>query len=205
MTAIELFGQRGYDGVSTRMLADSAGVNVAAIKYYFGSKDELYLGAIDYIVATITPRLNLVTELAGETRNIAGDDPHRQAAMLARVIDAILTTFLGKPEIRAFMPLVLRELTVPGPHFNRLYEAVFRKVHTLLTELVGWVLGRDPHEPSTVVRTHAVVGQMVIFHVGRTILQRRLEVDDYSEEELRAIHEETTESVLLSLGLPHVR
>ena len=36
-----LFAQRGFDGASLRQLTASAGVNLAAVNYHFGSKDKL--------------------------------------------------------------------------------------------------------------------------------------------------------------------
>lgn len=40
--ARELFTVMPYDKVSTRLLAEKAGVNVAMIRYYFGNKDGLF-------------------------------------------------------------------------------------------------------------------------------------------------------------------
>ncbi len=37
-TAESLFAQQGYEAVSIRQLAAEAGVNVAMVSYYFGSK-----------------------------------------------------------------------------------------------------------------------------------------------------------------------
>jgi AcrR family transcriptional regulator len=43
----ELFGRRGVDGTTIRDLAEAAGVNVAAVHYHFGGKDELYAVVIE--------------------------------------------------------------------------------------------------------------------------------------------------------------
>src|SRR5579872_5949944 len=40
-TAESLFGQNGYDATSLRQIIAEAGVNLAAIHYHFGSKQEL--------------------------------------------------------------------------------------------------------------------------------------------------------------------
>ena len=40
-TAETLFAERGFDGTSVRDIAEEAGVNVAMISYYFGSKEKL--------------------------------------------------------------------------------------------------------------------------------------------------------------------
>lgn len=45
--ADELFGDRGFDGVSMRDVAQHAGVNKALVFYYFGSKDQLFEQVLD--------------------------------------------------------------------------------------------------------------------------------------------------------------
>jgi len=40
--ALELFGSKGYDSTSIRELSQEAGINVAMINYYFGSKEKLF-------------------------------------------------------------------------------------------------------------------------------------------------------------------
>ena len=40
--ALDLFGERGLTGTTVRDIAARAKVNVAAISYHFGGKDELY-------------------------------------------------------------------------------------------------------------------------------------------------------------------
>src|SRR5689334_9184871 len=40
-TAERLFGQQGYSGTSLRQIISEAGVNLAAVHYHFGSKEEL--------------------------------------------------------------------------------------------------------------------------------------------------------------------
>lgn len=40
--AEKLFCQRGFEGTSVREITAEAGCNVAAVNYYFGSKEKLY-------------------------------------------------------------------------------------------------------------------------------------------------------------------
>lgn len=44
--AIELFSNRGYDGVSIREIATLADVHFASIRYHFGDKEDLYRACI---------------------------------------------------------------------------------------------------------------------------------------------------------------
>src|SRR6516162_8697266 len=45
--AVELFGSKGFDNTSVRELCHEAGINIAMINYYFGSKEKLFLAMVE--------------------------------------------------------------------------------------------------------------------------------------------------------------
>lgn len=47
-SAEKLFAARGYDGTSVRDIAESAGINLAMVSYYFGSKEKLFEAMFSY-------------------------------------------------------------------------------------------------------------------------------------------------------------
>lgn len=47
-SALKLFSTKGFEGTSVREIASDAGVNVAMINYYFGSKEKLFESVVDY-------------------------------------------------------------------------------------------------------------------------------------------------------------
>ncbi|WP_236702076.1 TetR/AcrR family transcriptional regulator [Cupriavidus basilensis] len=47
--ALEQFSTRGFDAVSLREIADTAGVNHAMIRYYFGSKENLWRESVAHL------------------------------------------------------------------------------------------------------------------------------------------------------------
>ena len=52
--ATRLFADRGFDGASTRDIAAEAGVNMAMIAYYFGSKEGLFRAVASEMAHSIT-------------------------------------------------------------------------------------------------------------------------------------------------------
>jgi AcrR family transcriptional regulator len=46
--AEELFSEKGFDGTSVRDISEKAGVNLAMISYYFGSKEKLLEALFDF-------------------------------------------------------------------------------------------------------------------------------------------------------------
>lgn len=55
--ALAQFAARGFDGASTRELAAAAGVNVATLNYYFGSKQGLYDATVDEVYRRLGERV----------------------------------------------------------------------------------------------------------------------------------------------------
>ena len=45
--AVELFGEYGFDGASTRDIAARAGVNAPALQYYFENKEGVYRACVE--------------------------------------------------------------------------------------------------------------------------------------------------------------
>ena len=56
-TAEQLFSKNGYDGTTVRDIAVEAGVNIAMISYYFGSKEKLMEAVFDHRTGNIKLRV----------------------------------------------------------------------------------------------------------------------------------------------------
>lgn len=65
-----MFARHGLDGVSIRAIASAAGVSLATVHHYFGSKDDLYEACVDSMYQELVGmRPRLVAELeAGAAR-----------------------------------------------------------------------------------------------------------------------------------------
>ena len=201
LAAIELFGRDGYAAVSTRALCEHAGTNVSSIKYHFGGKDELYRAAVLFVVEQLKPRIDMMLSAAAHGRELAGDDPALQARLIKRLVGNMLRFFLGSDDIPQFMPFVLREFLMPGPYFDTFYETLPRHLHELFTSLVAMVEGSDPAEETTVIRAHALLGQIMMFHVARHILFRRTQWQAFTPERIDTIICEVQGLTLGALGL----
>lgn len=65
--AREAFAERGFDGASIRAIATGAGVDPALVHHYFGTKDQLFLAAMN---SPIDPRDVLPQVLAGGAQQV---------------------------------------------------------------------------------------------------------------------------------------
>ena len=66
--AEKLFAENGYDGTSIRHISKKAGINIAMISYYFGSKDKLLNSLVAYRNSDF--RMEIETVLAKSTNHI---------------------------------------------------------------------------------------------------------------------------------------
>lgn len=72
--ALELFGHHGLDGVSVRKIAAAAGVSLAMVHHYFGSKAELYDACIDSMydqLIELRPQLAASLAAGGDVQTLA--------------------------------------------------------------------------------------------------------------------------------------
>ncbi len=60
LAAIDQFGERGFDGVSLKMIAEGAQTDVGLTRYYFGSKTGLWQAAIDHLATEFVGGLSLL-------------------------------------------------------------------------------------------------------------------------------------------------
>jgi AcrR family transcriptional regulator len=97
-TAENLFGEFGYEGTSTRLLAKEAGVNVAMISYYFGSKEKLF-------EALVERRTNLTYE---QLTSVAKEETDTWQK-LSKVIDLYVERILTNPK---FHRIICREVSL---------------------------------------------------------------------------------------------
>ncbi|MCG8512284.1 MAG: CerR family C-terminal domain-containing protein [Rhodospirillales bacterium] len=199
---LRLFAAKGFDSVSTRELTRAADVNIAAIGYHFGGKQELYHAVIEQQVKETEP---LVAPIAAQLRaslDEAAGDPEKLSKVATRLVEGLLQAFTGSERMRIRAALIMREYAMPSSGFGIIFHGRIEPLHKGITELVSVVLDRSPDDPQTVVRAHAVIGQIIIFFLARIILFARLGWSSYGPGEMQMVCQEVTESVLLSLGLP---
>src|SRR5690349_4977538 len=78
--AERLFLEHGFDGTSLRMLTAAAGVNLAAVNYHFGGKDELFR---DMLAARFDPLNRDRIALLDDYERAAADRPLDCEALLS--------------------------------------------------------------------------------------------------------------------------
>ncbi|MPZ52598.1 MAG: TetR family transcriptional regulator [Acidimicrobiia bacterium] len=84
-----MFANYGFDGLTTRELADELGLNIATIHYHYGSKQELYKAAVS---RSFTRQRATVQRLLERCEEIDKLTPETFAVLLDSFIDDLLQT-----------------------------------------------------------------------------------------------------------------
>lgn len=107
------FAEKGFRGTTIRAVAASAGVDPALVHHYFGSKDDLFVAALEIPVdprEVMAPVIAAGPDGAGERllRALLGvwDDPAVRPGLLA-LIRSLLADDAGGPMRDAFVPVVV--------------------------------------------------------------------------------------------------
>ncbi len=198
----KLFARDGFDAVSTRALARAAGANLAAITYHFGGKQGLYHAVLRQLVDDTEPLVAPVIERLGAGVKAAGADRKALAGLAAWFIRHLFTAILSQEPIRWQMAMVLREFYEPSEEFPMLLRERVNPLHDAVAGLVAAATGQGARAPETLLLTHAVLGQCMMFGAARTVVWARLDWDGYTPERVERIIATVTPAVLAMLGLP---
>ncbi len=197
--SIRLFGQHGFEGVSTRALCDAANANVSAIKYHFGDKEGLYRATLELMIAEVRAGLDPALHALEAGIEAAEGDPSMLKRITEQFIAKLTQTLLADPQMEARFTLFVREHATPSHFFPLFYEGLPKRLHKSIAKLIGAITGEDPESERVIIRTHIIAGQMMVFLFGRLVLLRRLNVTALSPDMQTMISDEIIQNILRSL------
>jgi AcrR family transcriptional regulator len=201
--ALKMFGERGFEGASTREIATAAGVNAPALQYYFDNKEGVYLACVEHIVGRLWEYMSEVTERAERALEEGADDEALIEAFCAlqlRLAEFMFTEE-GADEWRLFMAR-LQSGEGPAASFELFEHSPKRRVSTAVSTIVGRLLGRPPEDEETLLRTVTLTGQLTVFQCARRSVLARLKWDAIDTERLallKRVISEQTASLLRSM------
>jgi AcrR family transcriptional regulator len=182
LSALRLFGQRGFDGTSTREIAAAANANIGSIAYHFGGKDGLRMAAADHIVETLGAVARPVLGALDETLD-AGMTPEMAETQLHAVAERMVAFIVARPEAGEIVQFVLRELAQPTPALDRIYAGLFEPIHIRLCRIWEQATGEPAESERTRLTTFTLIGQVIYFRIGRIAVARRMAWRDIGPNE----------------------
>jgi len=199
--ALEIFAAEGYEGASTRVLAERAGVNLPAIQYYFGNKEGLYRAVIESIIrhkeAHMAPHTAKVKAALADPAT-----PHEALLdLLCEIFESFVDLVSDGQQVESRRLLYARAEIEQTPGLEMLHESGIREIFEPCLALVGRLLGKPVDDPEIVVHTLALFGQVTIF--CNKPVRRVLKMPEFTEERatsIRAIIRSHTQAVIRDIA-----
>jgi AcrR family transcriptional regulator len=196
--ALDLFGSRGFEATSTRAIASRAKVNLAAIPYYFRSKEGLYRAVAEHIAAELNVLVGAERDRILESVHKTPLSPaHARVAMHALV--ERFASIIVSSEAARWAPFILREQMHPTSAFGVLYEAFMEPTHRALSALLAAVTRSDPGSIETRLRVFTLIGQVIVFRAAQKMVLKRLgwqRIDGGEFEHIKRIVHENLDRII---------
>ncbi len=189
--AERLFGEKGFDGTSIRNIAKEAGINIAMVSYYFGSKEKLLEALILY--RTNDTRMQLDHLL---------NEPIEPAAKLDKLIELYISRVNAN---RCIYQIVHFEL---NNNKRDLDLKAFTEVKKRNVEMLGQIIrqGQDAgvfrKDVNLVLIPPTIIGIIFQFHTSRPLYEEMFNLrtdaafNAYIENELTAHIKQTIKALL---------
>jgi AcrR family transcriptional regulator len=160
--AEQLFADRGFDGTSVRDIAHEAGVNIAMISYYFGSKEKLMEALLEWRVGEIKIRVE----------SLIKDDRYTPLEKVNMLIDEHIDRAMQKQSFHKIMVSV--QVTNKNPSILKAANKVKIRNAKVIAELIkdGQKKGVFKKNIDLILMLNTLVG---------TVNQNMMSLDYYRE------------------------
>jgi TetR/AcrR family transcriptional regulator len=138
-SALVEFGAKGFDGASTRSIAQRVDAHQPQINYHFASKEALWNAAVDHLFGLLGEAMDGVTFGDESLQDAAaGAEVERLAAGLAEMIRRFVRFAAAHPELNQIM---VHEATAASDRLTWMTERHVRPLYEAVS--VAWARLRD--------------------------------------------------------------
>jgi TetR/AcrR family transcriptional regulator, regulator of cefoperazone and chloramphenicol sensitivity len=179
--AIGVFGNLGFENASTRSIARRAKVNLGSLRYYFGSKEKLYLACAEHIAVYGEGPLEAFASKIEATVAASDRSRERLLEIMRMAVETLLEHLVTPRRPSPLVMFVVREQMSPGPGYEIIYQRLTRRFIELWAGLVGRIVRRPASDAVSLLKTFCIMGQLFTFERNLHTVKRTLgwnEIDD---------------------------
>lgn len=184
-SALEVFASEGYEGASTRVLAERAGVNLPAIQYYFGSKEGLYRAVIENIVEDNEAHMAPFSAKVYAALAAPATSAEELLDLLCGMLEAFVALISGGEQNEARRMLFARAEIERTAGLDLLHKNGMRQIFEPCLALVTRLLDLPADDQTAMLRTLTLMGQVTVF--CNQCVRQTLELSELHDERVRLI------------------
>jgi AcrR family transcriptional regulator len=186
----EMFAEKGFDGATVRKLIERAGVNIAAVNYYFRDKERLYIEAVKHAAC-------------GPPGEAPSWPPGTPPAVKLRDFLRQLVSHLFDPNRPAWHArLMMREMAQPTSACAELVRDYIRPRATVLEEIVRELLPPEVPRWKRLMTSFSIVGQVIFYVSHKPILELLAGPEALKHFDAATVAEHIADFSLKALGVP---
>ncbi|HKV42826.1 MAG TPA: CerR family C-terminal domain-containing protein [Blastocatellia bacterium] len=196
--ALKLFAERGLEGVSVRELAQEAGVNLAAVNYHFGSKENLYVEALRFKLRSLRdldPHFDAVDQAE------RADTPQSARQAIREFIKDYMETLVNVDKRDKFILLMVREMMEPTVAIDMVVGEFIAPRFRALEILIERVRPDLAGTPEASLCAMSIAGQCLYYRFANSVVLRLLKRKKMSPEFLNQVAGHIAEFSLRGLGV----
>ena len=186
----EIFAEHGYRAATVRQICEKARANIAAVNYYFGDKEGLYMAALRSVHRASVEKYPSNLDVSPATTPEHKLRVYVQSLLL-RIFDE------GRPGWHT--KIMMREMLEPTRALDMLVEEDARPLHQELSAIVRELLGSAADDEVVRLSALSVVSQCVYYRRARPVITRLYPQQRYDSKEVERLTEHITQFSLLAL------
>lgn len=161
--AADIFAEYGYQHGTIRQIASKAGMNVAAVNYYFGNKESLYHEVLKTWTEESFKKYPVIQEADA---GVSAEEKlyYQIRQILSKLFDEEQTPWFGK--------LFVRMATLETKdQMKDLAECIYKPSVDIMTEIIREIAGKEVDEELLYFMATDIIGQCVFYYSDRKLLE----------------------------------
>lgn len=189
--AVVVFGERGYEGASTRDIANAAGVNAPALQYYFDGKEGVYLECVEHLIRLLWRKMSATVEAAESA--LADTTANDQVLMEVTlgILGAVVSTIQDSPHTTAWRNFLDRHQAglCPESATTAFDERFKKRLGAAVRILIARLAGFEPDDERTVIHSMAMFTQGLAFRIQKPKLLEALNWTEVGHKEMERVRD----------------
>lgn len=186
--AQDAFAEHGFKAATVRDICAAAGANVAAVNYYFGDKETLYIETVRR-AHVCAARFDSFPEFP----------PQMPPVVKLRALIGAMASRMHAPASPAAMKLMMREMADPGKAAHVVVDEFIKPVAMRLISILRELLPRLS-EQQLLTTAFSVIGQCLFYRQNRPVAELIFGKEAVASLEVDAVVEHVTRFTLAALG-----
>ena len=172
VAAEKLFAERGFAPVCVRDLVSEAKVNIAAVNYYFGSKENLYLETLRYSFRNSRQALPKLEALLKEAQTAGTKEAAQEG--IRRYVEELMNIIFISGKTSCHTDLMGHEMSNPTEALDIVVEEFISPIFKILVALVEQLRPDLAEAKEANLAAMSILGQCLNYSLARPITLKLL-------------------------------